>query len=171
MFIGVNSLLGSVTVPQMGAYATAKWAQRGLLRTLQQETRDEPGLHVCIVSPGSINTPIYYIYAIPIMLSMDWRLTLAALVPYPLVLIVVKRTSRQLMERTLKTQEGLAAMSSRVQENLSGIHVVQAYVREEAEIAAFAIFVLAWILPSPRDRMALPAAGDRERGVGVYPQE
>jgi ATP-binding cassette subfamily B protein len=42
------------------------------------------------------------------------------------------------MERTLKTQEGLAAMSSRVQENLSGIHVVQAYVREEAEIAAFA---------------------------------
>jgi NAD(P)-dependent dehydrogenase (short-subunit alcohol dehydrogenase family) len=60
VFIGVNSLLGSVTVPQMGAYATAKWAQRALLRTLQQETRNEPGVHVCIVSPGSINTPIYY---------------------------------------------------------------------------------------------------------------
>ncbi len=85
-----------------------------------------------------INTPIYYLYAVTIMVSMDWRLTLASLVPYPLVLIIVKRTSRQLMERTLKTQEGLAAMSSRVQENLSGIHVVQAYVREEAEIAAFA---------------------------------
>lgn len=84
-----------------------------------------------------INTPIYYLYAVTIMASMDWRLTLASLVPYPLVLIIVKRTSRQLMERTLKTQEGLAAMSSRVQENLSGIHVVQAYVREEAEIAAF----------------------------------
>jgi ATP-binding cassette subfamily B protein len=85
-----------------------------------------------------INTPIYYVYAVTIMVSMDWRLTLASLVPYPLVLIIVKRTSRQLMERTLKTQEGLAAMSSRVQENLSGIHVVQAYVREEAEIDAFA---------------------------------
>jgi NAD(P)-dependent dehydrogenase (short-subunit alcohol dehydrogenase family) len=60
VFIGVNSLLGSVTVPQMGAYATSKWAQRALLRTLQQETQDEPGVHVCIVSPGSINTPIYY---------------------------------------------------------------------------------------------------------------
>jgi ATP-binding cassette subfamily B multidrug efflux pump len=84
-----------------------------------------------------VNTPIYYLYAVTIMASMDWRLTLASLVPYPLVLIVVKRTSRQLMERTLKTQEGLAAMSSRVQENLSGIHVVQAYVREEAEIATF----------------------------------
>ena len=29
-------------------------------------------------------------------------------------------------------------MSSRVQENLCGIHVVQAYVREQAEVAAFA---------------------------------
>ena len=36
------------------------------------------------------------------MVSMDWRLTLASLVPYPLVLIIVKRTSRQLMERTLQ---------------------------------------------------------------------
>jgi NAD(P)-dependent dehydrogenase (short-subunit alcohol dehydrogenase family) len=60
VFIGVNSLLGSVTVPQMGAYATSKWGQLALLRTLQQETRDDPGVHVCIVSPGSINTPIYY---------------------------------------------------------------------------------------------------------------
>ncbi|OLR93200.1 SDR family NAD(P)-dependent oxidoreductase [Actinokineospora bangkokensis] len=59
-FIGVNSLLGSVTVPRMGAYATAKWGQRAVLRTLQQETRDAPGVNVCIVSPGSINTPIYY---------------------------------------------------------------------------------------------------------------
>ncbi len=85
-----------------------------------------------------INTPIYYVYAVTIMVSLDWRLTLAALTPYPLVLLVVKRTSRQLMERTLKVQEGLAAMSSRVQENLSGIHVVKAYVREAEETEAFA---------------------------------
>jgi short-subunit dehydrogenase len=60
VLIGVNSLLGSVTVPRMGAYAASKWGQRAVLRTLQQETRDEPGVHVCIVSPGSVNTPIYY---------------------------------------------------------------------------------------------------------------
>ncbi|WP_375493584.1 SDR family NAD(P)-dependent oxidoreductase [uncultured Jatrophihabitans sp.] len=56
----VNSLLGSVTVPNMGAYATAKWGQRAIARTLQQEIRTEPDVHVCIVSPGSTNTPIYY---------------------------------------------------------------------------------------------------------------
>jgi NAD(P)-dependent dehydrogenase (short-subunit alcohol dehydrogenase family) len=57
--IVVNSLLGSVTVPRMGAYATAKWGQRALVRTLQQEVRDEPGINVCLVSPGAVNTPIY----------------------------------------------------------------------------------------------------------------
>ncbi|MGN6606404.1 MAG: SDR family NAD(P)-dependent oxidoreductase [Jatrophihabitans sp.] len=56
----VNSLLGSVTVPSMGAYCTAKWGQQALVRTLQQELVGERGIHVCLVSPGSTNTPIYY---------------------------------------------------------------------------------------------------------------
>ena len=85
-----------------------------------------------------INTPIYYVYAVSIMVSLDWRLTLASLVPYPLILMIMKDASRQLMERTLRVQEGLAALSSRVQENLSGIHVVKAYVREADETEAFA---------------------------------
>lgn len=58
-FIIVNSLVGSITVPNMGAYATAKWGQLAIARTLQQEVRDQPGVHVCVVSPGSTNTPIY----------------------------------------------------------------------------------------------------------------
>ncbi len=62
-FVIVNSLLGSIAVPNMGAYATSKWGQRAMVRTLQQETRDEPDVHVCMVSPGSINTPIYYLAA------------------------------------------------------------------------------------------------------------
>ena len=60
VFVVVNSLLGSITVPNMGAYATSKWGQRAVARTLQQELRGERGVHVCIVSPGRINTPIYY---------------------------------------------------------------------------------------------------------------
>ena len=56
----VSSLLASITAPTMGAYATAKWGQLGLVRTLQQETRDVPDIHVSAVSPGGVNTPIYY---------------------------------------------------------------------------------------------------------------
>lgn len=58
--IVVNSLLGSIATPHMGAYVTAKWGQLGLIRVLQLEARKIPGAYVCVVSPGSTNTPIYY---------------------------------------------------------------------------------------------------------------
>ena len=56
----VNSLLGSVAAPLMGSYVTAKWGQLGLVRVLQQETRDEPGISVSAVQPGGVDTPIYF---------------------------------------------------------------------------------------------------------------
>lgn len=55
----VNSLLGQIAVPEMGSYVTGKWGQAGLIRVLQQETRDEPAIRVCSVAPGGVNTPIY----------------------------------------------------------------------------------------------------------------
>jgi NAD(P)-dependent dehydrogenase (short-subunit alcohol dehydrogenase family) len=55
----VNSLLGEIPTPQMGAYDVGKWGQRALAEVLRLETRDVPGVDVCMVSPGAINTPIY----------------------------------------------------------------------------------------------------------------
>ena len=55
----VSSLLARIAVPNMGAYNAAKWGQLGLVRALQIELRDEPALHVCLVSPGAVDTPIY----------------------------------------------------------------------------------------------------------------
>ena len=54
-----GSLLGQVTVPYMSAYVTSKWGLRGLTRTLRQEVRDLPGVHVCSIAPGGVDTPIY----------------------------------------------------------------------------------------------------------------
>ena len=56
----VNSLLGSVTTPLLGSYVVAKWGQLGLIRVLQQETRDEPGISVSGIQPGGVDTPIYF---------------------------------------------------------------------------------------------------------------
>ncbi len=55
----VGSLLGGITAPYLSAYVTAKWGHRGLARVLQHETRDAPDIHVCLLSPGSVDTPIY----------------------------------------------------------------------------------------------------------------
>ncbi len=85
-----------------------------------------------------LNTPLYYVYAVSAMVAMDPRLTLAALAPYPLMFLFVRKMSHRIMEKTLKVQEGLADLSSRVQEGVSGIHVVRAYVREDWQNAEFA---------------------------------
>ena len=55
----VNSLLGNIATPLLGSYVAAKWGQLGLVRVLQQETRDEPGISVSVVQPGGVDTPIY----------------------------------------------------------------------------------------------------------------
>jgi NAD(P)-dependent dehydrogenase (short-subunit alcohol dehydrogenase family) len=56
----VNSLLGNIATPLLGSYVTAKWGQLGLIRVLQQETRDEPGISISAVQPGGVDTPIYF---------------------------------------------------------------------------------------------------------------
>jgi len=55
----LGSLLGEIATPFMGTYVTSKWAVRGLARVLSIETRPHPDVHVCVVSPGAVNTPIY----------------------------------------------------------------------------------------------------------------
>jgi len=85
-----------------------------------------------------INTPLYVLYAFTLMVVMDWRLTVAALLPFPIMLWVVKHYSGVMMEATMRTQERLADLSAFVQETLSGIHVVKAYVREGAREREFA---------------------------------
>jgi len=94
-----------------------------------------------LLGPGIlnfINTPVAYAYGLAFMLSYNVRLTLAALAIYPVALLVMKRTSRLLMERSLRVQEGLGELSNRVQENLSGMHVVKSYACEEHEVESFA---------------------------------
>ena len=93
-----------------------------------------------LLGPGIltfINTPVYCLYAFTLMLLMDVRLTLAALIPFPILLWTVKHYSRAMMEATVRTQERLADMSSYVQEHLSGIHVVKSFVREQARADRF----------------------------------
>lgn len=54
-----GSLLGEIATPYMSSYVTSKWALRGLARVLSIETRDASDIHVCVVSPGGVDTPVY----------------------------------------------------------------------------------------------------------------
>ncbi|MBA2550462.1 MAG: SDR family NAD(P)-dependent oxidoreductase [Nocardioidaceae bacterium] len=55
----LGSLLGRIAAPHMSAYAVSKWAVRSLVRHLQVENRDLPGVTISCLSPGGVDTPIY----------------------------------------------------------------------------------------------------------------
>src|SRR6202035_1550190 len=79
------------------------------------------------------NTPVTYIYALSFMLALQWRLTFVTLLPFLVLFFAIRRLTHSLMERNLRVQEGLGAIGAKVQESLSGIHVVKAYTLHERE--------------------------------------
>jgi ATP-binding cassette subfamily B multidrug efflux pump len=72
-----------------------------------------------------------------VMSSADWRLTLLAILPAPLVSFAVIFFGRKIHDRFERIQALFSDISSRVQENLSGVRMIRAYVQEAAELARF----------------------------------
>src|ERR1022692_3105800 len=77
------------------------------------------------------------ILSIAVMLSVDWKLTLVCLVPAPLVSIAVMFFGKRIHDRFEVIQRMFSDISSRVQENLSGVRVIRAYAQEKAELHKF----------------------------------
>ena len=71
------------------------------------------------------------------MFIISPKLTLYALIPMPLLAVSVFFMARMVHHRSDRLQEQYSALTSRVQEALSGIRVLKAYTREDAEAEAF----------------------------------
>lgn len=69
--------------------------------------------------------------------TIDWRLTLAALLPLPFLVAAVFFFGREIHHRFRSVQESFSQLTDRVQENLAGIRVVKSFVQEEEEIKSF----------------------------------
>ena len=71
------------------------------------------------------------------VITIDARLTLVCLSPFPLMVVFVTLFGRQIHIRFLKVQEAFSEMTEKAQENISGIRVVKSFVQEPYEIEAF----------------------------------
>jgi ATP-binding cassette subfamily B protein len=87
----------------------------------------------------SVNTILVFFVAIILMLSINLRLTLIALIPLPFVSLLVKFFGSAIHRRFEEIQAQLSHMSAVVQEALAGVRVVRAYRQEESEIERFRV--------------------------------
>jgi ATP-binding cassette, subfamily B, multidrug efflux pump len=83
------------------------------------------------------NTSLTFLVAIVLMLSIDARLTLIALIPLPFVSVSVRYFGAAIHRRFERIQEQLSDLSAVTQEALAGVRVVRAYRQEPAELERF----------------------------------
>lgn len=94
-----------------------------------------------MLGPGVMywcETVFLFVCAVAIMLIVDWRLTLAALLPAPLVSFVVVYFGQRIHQRFEVIQTMFGDISSRVQENLSSVRLLRAFRQHDAEVKKFA---------------------------------
>lgn len=93
-----------------------------------------------LLGPGVlnlINAPLYYLFAVTLMFTMDARMTLVVILVYPMMAWAFRNFRGKIQQVSLKVQQQMSALSSHVQENLSGMHVVKAYGREQSQTHRF----------------------------------
>jgi len=92
------------------------------------------------VGPGimySVQTFYRTLLTVSIMFYINPFLAMVALSPLPFISFVVYKVGRMTHSRSLKTKEAFADLTSKAQENISGIRVIKSYIREKSEIAEF----------------------------------
>jgi ATP-binding cassette subfamily B protein len=93
-----------------------------------------------VLGPGimySLTTVVVMVMDVFILVQISPGLTLLVFLPAPLVALAVFYFGKLIHDRYERIQSLLAALSARVQENLTGIRVIRAYCQEEPESRGF----------------------------------
>lgn len=80
-----------------------------------------------------ISLSLYY------MLSKDWRLSLYALAPLPILAFTIYWVNTIIHKRSEQIQERLSDLTTNAQESYSGIRVIKSYVQETSMFNFFAV--------------------------------
>lgn len=86
---------------------------------------------------GIVDTALGLTFTIAYMCWLDWELALIVLLPMPLFSIIMIRIAAIINTRYKAIQECFGSINNFIQENLSGIRVVKAYVQGPAQNADF----------------------------------
>lgn len=71
------------------------------------------------------------------MFSADWRLTLIALIPFPIILIATYIFKESINRSFQSVRNAVASLNAFVQEHLTGMFIVQAFAAEQLELDKF----------------------------------
>jgi ATP-binding cassette, subfamily B, multidrug efflux pump len=82
----------------------------------------------------SIDNGVLFLFVLIILFNLDVKLTLLTLLPLPFMSFGVYQVMRRVHSRYTKIQEKFSELTTKAQENFSGIRVIKSYSRENYEI-------------------------------------
>ncbi len=85
----------------------------------------------------SVDTISKFLIIIAIIVSISPLLTLYTLLPLPFLSYFVYKLSKKIHKKFTLIQESFSDLTTKAQENYSGIRVIKSYVREDGEIESF----------------------------------
>ncbi|MCA9632988.1 MAG: ABC transporter ATP-binding protein, partial [Myxococcales bacterium] len=86
---------------------------------------------------NAINTAFALVSALSVMLPLSPRLTLAAMAPLPILMLVTRQFSKRMFTYTRDNQAAIGALSEQVQTSIAGVRIVRSFALEESELARF----------------------------------
>ncbi|EAE1294184.1 TPA: ABC transporter ATP-binding protein [Listeria monocytogenes] len=89
------------------------------------------------VSYNILENVFLFSFAIIIMATIDWKLTLALVIVTPLIAVLTMKMSSKAQPVFYEIRESFSRLNSMVEENISGNRVVKAFAREDFEMKKF----------------------------------
>ncbi|BBI36759.1 multidrug ABC transporter permease/ATP-binding protein [Cohnella abietis] len=68
---------------------------------------------------------------------ISWELTLASLLPLPIMALLMQHYGKKIHDRFMKAQDAFGGLNDQVLESVSGVRVIRAFVQEEADRKRF----------------------------------
>ncbi len=103
-----------------------------LMSRVVNDTRDFELLYAHMI-PESITNAVTFLGVLVILLTINSRLALITCAPIPLILVSGVIFSKKVRPYFRISQKKMGALNAKLQDNLSGIHEIQSFGREEYE--------------------------------------
>ena len=103
-----------------------------LMSRVINDTRDFELLYAHII-PESITNAVTFAGVLAVLLTINWRLALITCAPIPLILASGVIFTRKVRPFFRASQKKMGELNGKLQDNLSGVHEIQSFGREEYE--------------------------------------
>ena len=87
----------------------------------------------------SLQAVLNFVISLALMCVIDWQLALLALAPMPVMAFCARWVGQKVRLGYRRVQEQFAAVSSKIQENLTGMRMVKAFALRPLEIVDFGV--------------------------------